>query len=96
MTAKQVSAPDDRLGLKLTDGDRARLTVESKVEGVPPATQDSRFLNIRDPYTGVDNETVAKAAADLGGKPEEIIYRENSAAFQEAETKGEEICLLRA
>ena len=73
LTAKQVSAPDDRLGLKLTDGDRARLTVESKVEGVPPATQDSRFLNIRDPYTGVDSETVTKAAADLGGKPEEII-----------------------
>lgn len=73
LTAKQVSAPKGRLGLKLTDGDRARLTVESKVEGVPPATQDSRFLNIRDPYTGVDSETVTKAAADLGGKPEEII-----------------------
>lgn len=70
LEAKQVSAPGGRLGLKLTGGDKARLTV---TDANGTSTQDSRFLNIRDPYTGVDGETVAKAAEDLGGKPEEII-----------------------
>ena len=70
LTAKEVNAPDNRLGLKLTNGDKAQLTV---TDANGTSTQDSRFVNIRDPYTGVDSETVAKAAADLGGKPEEII-----------------------
>ena len=70
LTAKEVNAPDNRLGLKLTNGDKAQLTV---TDANGTATQDSRFINIRNPYEGVDSETVAKAAADLGGKPEEII-----------------------
>ena len=70
LTAKQVHAPDGYTGLKFTDGDRVRLTVEDS-NGV--STQKSRFVNIRDAYSPVDEAAVSQAAAEINGKPEEII-----------------------